>query len=160
MTFSCQRCGECCSSMGEIISIQKQIASQEFRILITPTGEEYHIEIDTDKQDLFRKQDSEKSHPMACPFLRETPEGMAICTVHHSRPEVCRQYSCFRILILDDQGKKVGRVMDASRYCTSMDEHLNRIWRTEISGVTIPDETAWEEYVDQVFSRAGFRVIR
>jgi Fe-S-cluster containining protein len=146
--------------MGEIIAIREQNGPLEFRIWFTPTGEQHQVFIDKDKRDLFLAQDIRKIRPMACPFLRELSPDTAICSVHLSRPELCRQYSCFRILILDAQGKKIGRVMDASRYFSSLDEHLNEIWHTKIAEVTLPDDSLWEEYVDQVFTRAGYKVVR
>ena len=53
MTFVCQCCGDCCSTMGEIISIREQISAYEFRIGYTD-GEERMVSVDPDKRDLFR----------------------------------------------------------------------------------------------------------
>ena len=75
------------------------------------------------------------------------------CTVHHSRPDLCRQYACFRLLILDRQGDHIGRVQDGSRFFSTMNADLRGIWQNEIAGVDIPDEAAWEEHVADVFSR-------
>jgi hypothetical protein len=33
-------------------------------------------------------------------------------------------------------------------------------WDDEIAGVDIPDEAAWEAYVADVFSRAGYRIVK
>ena len=55
MTFVCQCCGDCCSTMGEIISVQEQIGSFEFRIRYTD-GEERVVSLDPDKQELFSNQ--------------------------------------------------------------------------------------------------------
>jgi hypothetical protein len=41
-----------------------------------------------------------------------------------------------------------------------MDADLRRIWETKIEGVTIPDETAWENFVSEVFEQAGYKVVK
>jgi len=146
--------------MGEIIEIRNETAPQEFHIMYTSTGEERTVRLDTDKKELFYSQDIKSIRPMACPFLRQKEPGTVICTVHNSRPELCRQYSCFRILILNPDGHRIGRVMDASRYFTTMDHPLRNLWQQEIAGREIPEENAWEDYVDRVLTSAGYQVVR
>ncbi len=158
MAFLCQMCGECCSTMGEIISILEQTGSTTFRIGYSATLEERVVTLDPDKQDLFFTARPKTS--LACPFLREQGPGRLICTVHQSRPELCRQYSCFRILILDAEGCRVGRVMDKSRHFTTTDPRLHAIWQTKCRLEDIPDEEEWEREVEEILSRAGYRVIR
>jgi uncharacterized protein len=159
MVFRCQLCGECCRAMGEIISILEETGPLQFRIGYTTTGEERNVTVDRDKEDLFRAFTSGRSS-LACPFLRKGGHQEFICSVHESRPNLCRQYSCFRLLALDSTGKKAGRVMDATRYLVTGDPILGAIWRDEIQNVDLPDETAWEEYVAGVLGRRGFRVVR
>ena len=105
-------------------------------------------------------QDIRKIRPMACPFLRERSPGFAVCTVHYTRPDLCRQYACFRILVLSHEGERLGRVVDASRYFTTMDPDLRALWDREIADAEIPDEELFEEYVERVLSGAGYGVIR
>ena len=50
MSFRCRLCGECCSSMGEIIEIRGQAGPSAFRIGFPVTGEERSVMIDPDKQ--------------------------------------------------------------------------------------------------------------
>jgi hypothetical protein len=118
------------------------------------------VSLDPEKQELFRMHDIRTSRPMACPFLRENSNKKFVCSVHATRPELCRQYSCYRILVLDLTGNRIGRVTDASRYFTTADDGLRRLWNQKIAGVVIPDEVCWEEYVEQVLSSAGYRLIR
>jgi len=146
--------------MGEIIGIREEIRPFHYRIWFTTTGEERTVTVDADKHELFSGQDITTLRPMACPFLRQSAPGTFICSVHDSRPDLCRQYSCFRILVMDGKGKKIGRVMDATRYFTTMDPTLHELWQKEIANVEIPDEQRWEERVDIVLSRAGYRLIK
>ncbi len=158
--FTCQQCGECCSSMGEIIEIQDVLDPVTFRIGFSVTGEERIVSLDFEKRELFRMHDIRSSRPMACPFLRENSNKKFVCSVHASRPGLCRQYSCYRILVLDSAGNRIGRVTDATRYFTTTNDGLRRLWNQKIAGVVIPDEAYWEEYVEQVLSCAGYRIIR
>ena len=146
--------------MGEIIEIQAELDPFFFRIKFTVTGEERCVSIDPDKRELFRLQDDKTLIPMACPFLRQTRNKKYVCSAHTSRPELCRQYSCYRILVLDSQERKVGRVTDASRYFTTADVDLRKIWNREIANIAIRDERCWEEYVEQILTHAGYLVVR
>jgi Fe-S-cluster containining protein len=159
MVFRCQLCGECCSTMGEIIGIREEIGPLQFRIWYTTTGEERVVAVDRDKVDLFHAGTAGGSS-RACPFLRRRGTREFVCSVHGSRPDLCRQYSCFRILALDSSGKKAGRVMDASRYLVTGNPDLRMIWRNAVQDVVIPDEREWEAYVAEVLTRKGFRVVR
>ncbi len=102
MSFVCQMCGLCCSSMGEIISIMDAPCGGRFTIGYSTTFEERTVRLDPDKEELFYS--APRVSGLACPFLRKRGEATCICTVHASRPDLCRQYSCFRILILDFEG--------------------------------------------------------
>ena len=65
MVFRCQQCGECCSSMGQIIGIREQTGPFEYRLWFRITGEERQVRVDSDKRDLFLSQDFLKKRPMA-----------------------------------------------------------------------------------------------
>jgi hypothetical protein len=41
-----------------------------------------------------------------------------------------------------------------------MNTYLRGLWDDKIAEVNIPDEAAWETHVADVFSRAGYRIIR
>jgi uncharacterized protein len=159
MTFICQRCGDCCSTMGEIISIREQIGPCEFCIGFT-NGEERVVSVDPDKKELFQRPQEEGKKSIACPFLRQRASHERICTVHASRPELCRGYLCSRILILDRDGKKAGRVLPGTRSLTTEDRKLLDLWCRNLRDIPVPDDEAWEKYVDTVFTSAGYRVIR
>jgi uncharacterized protein len=157
MVFVCRMCGECCSTMGEIISIQEKTGDTDFRIGYT-TGEVRSVRLDPDKEDLFFTKGPWTA--MACPFLRAEAPGRSICTVHNSRPDICRQYSCFRILVLDAQGRRAGRVLDNTRYLVATDPRLNEIWNANCRMLDIVQDLQWEDEVGMILTRAGFRVVK
>ncbi|MDP3563676.1 MAG: YkgJ family cysteine cluster protein [Methanoregula sp.] len=160
LVFTCQQCGECCSSMGEIIEIRDELDPASFRIGFSATGEERIVSLDSEKQELFRNYDIRTTRPMACPFLRENASKKFVCSVHRSRPQLCYQYSCYRILVLDSTGNRIGRVTDGSRYFTTDDAALRKVWNRDIAGLVIPDEGDWEEHVEEVLTHAGYRILR
>jgi uncharacterized protein len=146
--------------MGEIIEIQEKRENFYFRIRFTVTGEERIVSIDQKKREIFCLQDITQIRPMACPFLRETVNKKFVCSVHGSRPDLCRQYSCYRILIMDVEERKIGKVTDGSHYFLTSDETLRTLWNDKIAKVAITNEKDWEEYVEQTLVTAGYRVLR
>jgi len=145
--------------MGEIISIQEQVRPFEFRIRYTD-GEERLVSVDMDKRELFSREPRNEKKSPACPFLRLREPHERICTVHASRPELCRMYLCSRVLILNKEGKKAGRVLHGTRFFTTEDRALLDIWRRSFSDRDQPDDEQWEKTIENVFTRAGYRVIR
>jgi hypothetical protein len=148
--------------MGEIISIQEQIRLFEFRIGYT-TGEERIVSMDPEKREFFLTQhqdekDGESS--LACPFLRQRGPRERICTVHASLPELCCNYFCACILILSPEGKKAGRVLPATLSFTTEDRTLLDLWCRTLHNARVPDDEEGEKTVVEVFTRAGYRIIR
>ncbi|MFA4877544.1 MAG: YkgJ family cysteine cluster protein [Methanoregula sp.] len=146
--------------MGEIIEILEEISPLCFRIGYMTTCEERTVVVDPDKKALFLKCEQTAKQSLACPFLREAAPGKIICTVHSSRPDICRQYSCFRIMVLDDEGKRMGKVSHNTRCLITMDHKLREIWDRDISKIQTNDETFWEEHVGEALSGHGYRVIK
>lgn len=159
MTFDCRCCGDCCSTMGEIFSIRKQVGPFEFRIADT-TGVEHTVSVDRDKRALFDIGQQGGNRSIACPFLRQRAPCERICIVHDSRPELCRNYLCSRILVLGRDEKREGRVPQGTRTFITEDRALLDLWNRSLRDKTIPDDDDWEEYVDAVLTRAGYRVVR
>ena len=80
--------------MGDVFGIVEKIGPFEYRIRYLITGVEQIVRIDPDKEDLFTNSTILDKRPLACPFLRDTGEGRYACTVHLTRPELCRMYLC------------------------------------------------------------------
>jgi len=145
--------------MGEIIEIREEPEPFVFRIRFTVTGEEQIVSIDAEKRELSGLQDITAIPPMACPFLRETINKKFICTIHASRPGVCRQYSCYRILVMDADERMIGKVTGGSRSFLTSDETLRTLWNNKIAKVAFTNEKDWEERVEQTLVSAGYRVL-
>ena len=132
----------------------------DFRFLIHNdyTGEETCVRVDPDKRDLFLDMGIVNQHPRACPFLRHWPtSGNASCTVHLTRPAICRDYGCWRLLILDHRGRRVGRIKYIRSLC-SEDALLKKIWDDCIEHYEEPDDRIWEDEMIRILTRAGYSV--
>jgi Fe-S-cluster containining protein len=157
MVFNCQQCGECCSVMGDVLSVLEKQGDDRYLLLNCYTGEKDMVRIDPDKLSLFLNANRP---PGACPFLRHSQQtGLAYCTVHLTRPDMCRDFSCWRLLILDSSGKRAGRVMQR-RFLASEDDTLSNVWETEIREIDEPDAREWDETVIKILNREGYLVIR
>ncbi len=93
MKKECLKCGYCCSYMSDVFGIVENTGEYEYKIAYLITNVQQIVKIDSDKINLFINNTILDKRKMACPFLREY-EGGAICTVHETRPDLCRSYFC------------------------------------------------------------------
>jgi len=158
MAFECFRCGECCSHLGLVYSITETYGNYKFLIYNQYTGEETPVEIDPDKREIFEDRSIFAKLPNTCPFFRHQPGSeLAYCTVHLTRPEICRDYGCWRLLILNHQGRRVGRVKYIRTLCSD-DSYLTTLWERCIENSREPDDAAWEAEMIRILTRNGFTV--
>jgi Fe-S-cluster containining protein len=158
MPFECSQCGECCSHLGLVHTIAEDYGNYRYLIRNQYTGEKTVVAVDPDKIELFDTRDIFLERPEACPFFRyvRTSEK-GYCTVHQTRPEICRDYGCWRLLILDSDGKRAGRIM-CQRHLASDDEALTRLFNDQIDDLTETDDALWDARVIRMLVKAGYRV--
>jgi len=114
--------------------------------------------IDPDKRDLFQDKTIFKKFPQTCPFFRHHPDSdNAYCTVYQTRPEICRDYGCWRLLILNHRGRRVGRI-NYIRTLRSEDPLLTRTWDDCIENYQEPDDKIWEDRMIRILRYAGYTV--
>lgn len=158
LSFECNRCGECCSHLGLVNIIKEDHGDYHFLICNQYTGEKTEVAIDPDKIPLFLNKSLLPRCPEVCPFYRVEPvSGNTYCTIHLTRPEMCRDFGCWRLLILDSTGKRAGRVM-GSRYLASEDEVLTRLFEDIINNLAEYDDEVWDQHVTLELARAGYIV--
>jgi len=126
------------------------------------TGERTTVTIDFDKTALFLNKDLETStfldRPEACPFFRFIPEEeKGYCSVHTTRPEICRDYGCWRILILDSGGRRAGRIMEY-RHLSSDDPILLEIFAERSHDLKHLPDPDWDDAVIRMIRSAGYLV--
>jgi len=159
MPFECSQCGECCSHLGLVHTIKKDYGDLRFLVNNEYTGEKTEVTVDPDKIALFYDRSIFVERPEACPFFRfDRATRKGYCTVHLTRPEICRDYGCWRMLILDATGKRAGRIM-CQRFLASEDDRLTRIFTEEIDTLPEMDDAVWDARVKQVLARAGYRIV-
>jgi len=158
MVFECQQCGECCHHMGQVHTINEIRGGFEFQVNNQYTGEKTEVIVDQDKHNLFFDKSIFLEQPEACPFLRyHAADRKAYCTVHLTRPEICRDYGCWRLLILNSRGLRAGRIM-YQRAFFSDDTDLTRLWKECIDPLNEPDDELWEKKITGILVNAGFTV--
>ncbi len=158
MPFECQQCGECCSHLGLVHTIKEERGEYRFLVRNEYTGEETEVSVDPDKVQLFLDRSIFEHLPEACPFFRadqKTRKGY--CTVHQTRPDICREYGCWRMLILNFRGRRAGRIM-YQRHLASEDPDLIRLFEQCINDTSEPDDAAWDDKVIRILTRAGYSV--
>jgi Fe-S-cluster containining protein len=143
--------------MGDVLTVLEGQSEDHFLLLNLYTGERTTVTIDPDKKSLFTKADPITG---ACPFLRHSFQtGLAYCTVHLTRPDMCKDFGCWRLLVLDSSGHRAGRVMQ-QRFFAPDNEKLALLWEGMISELDEPDIEHWDEMIMKILSREGYRVVR
>ncbi len=158
MPFECSQCGECCSHLGLVHIMQEDCGDYRFLVNNQYTGEKTEVTIDPDKIALFCDKSIFLERPEACPFFRYVrADEKGYCTVHLTRPGICRDYGCWRILILHPDGKRAGRIM-CQRHLASEDEKLTRLFEEQVDRVVEADDSVWDERVIRLLFLAGYTV--
>jgi hypothetical protein len=123
------------------------------------TGDVKEVQVDPDKIALFEDKSSLEGLPDACRFLRFDKKGKAWCTVHLTRPDLCREYCCWRLLILDSQGKRTGRVMYQTTFLPDNDA-LSRLWERVEPTLSGLSGAEWDDALIRILTASGYRVRR
>jgi Fe-S-cluster containining protein len=144
--------------MGQVHTISETRGGYKFLVNNQYTGEKTAVTVDPDKHRLFLDKNIFTDHPGACPFLRqERGDTKAFCTVHLTRPEICRDYGCWRLLILDAKGTRAGRIM-YQRAFFSENDHLSRLWAERVDPLNEPDDSRWEKAMIRILTAAGYTI--
>jgi hypothetical protein len=94
------------------------------------------------------------------PFFRYDPESRkSYYIMHLTRPGICRDYSCWRLLIHDFRQRRGGWIKKKRMFCSD-GTALAEVWQRYIEDPNVPDDAAWEKEVIRILLRAGYRVLR
>ncbi len=158
--FECNLCGKCCMQAGgALIEVEKRLTSRDFLCRQKVVGGTFRARVEERFLDAFADASENRKHPSWCPFLRPLPgeEGKYACTVHNSRPLICRSYSCCTMRIFNADGEEVGRVK-GRRSLDTTDAVLRRCWDEGVSPLAIDDDIVWRDEVARVLGQSGYRV--
>ena len=166
--FECNGCGKCCASFGSFITIERQLSDRDYYCRYSVTSDLIPVHVDAEYEDEVSERNSSRSGPgiavagkNPCPFLCRKKDGDGfICAVYATRPQVCREFRCYRMLIYDTNGRPTGKVIGANDIHTS-DEALARLWTAEIMSVPHPhpagtNDPAWVKTVTGILAAHGY----
>jgi hypothetical protein len=143
--------------MGLVHRVRKECSDGEFLVENLYTGELTPVRVDPDKSRLYEDTGIFAVHPEACPFLRFDPDQKAFCTVHLTRPSICRDFGCWRILILDSDGNRAGRIIFQYTLMTD-DAAVKRIWDEYRDRLDRIDPGSQDKELVEAFTGAGYVV--
>lgn len=178
--FICNGCGKCCTSLGRYIRIERQLTSCDYYCRNQITNEIFlaHVQPafadEIDELYLSGQLDSPGSGN-GCIFMRKKPDGPGvICAIYPARPQICREFRCYHMVIFNAGNKEAGRMVGKSDIQTA-DPELARIWNDEIKPLAkafasqspadtkhIPEtpfigNPGWMEKVSAILSTHGYR---
>ena len=160
--FECDRCGKCCVSLGRYITIERQLNDRDYycrsmidnAIFLAHVDPKYVEEI----ADEFETGNTHHSGPekKTCRFLRKNPEEEeTVCAVYATRPKVCRDFLCYRMLIRTREGTICGRVIGKNTIRTE-DVALEKLWNGKIATISYGHPAAWTKKVAGILAEHGY----
>jgi hypothetical protein len=155
--FDCSWCGKCCASFGDFIKIERQLTNRDYYCRDGIKNELFLVHIERDYADSPPLGPIEGKSEKGCPFMRKDPAGKGIaCAIYTTRPRICREFRCYRMLIQHPDGHECGRIMGRNDLKTT-DETLERIWKELIAPLPHHDDTCWEKSVIAALAAHGYR---
>lgn len=166
--FTCDSCGKCCSSFGSFIAIERQLNDRDYYCRYFLTCDLFQVHVNREYADEVSDRYTEQSGTAAspgkrpCPFLCRRHDGEGFnCAIYDSRPPVCREFRCYRMLVYDKENQLIGKVIGAGEISTS-DETLTRLWKEQISSIPHAhpiggNDPAWVKKVTAILAAHAFR---
>jgi Fe-S-cluster containining protein len=160
-------------SFGNFIRIERQLTDRDYYCRYGITGEVFYVHADPEFADEIAErygEPGEKENTGAgegCIFRCRNPDGEGFsCAVYQTRPNVCRAFRCYRMLIYDQaSGELRGKIIGNAELRTT-DEKLMAVWKETIAQLpspvaqkngTNPDERAWIDAVTAFLAKSGYR---
>jgi Fe-S-cluster containining protein len=146
--FVCTRCGKCCISLGKHIRIERSLSPIQHYCRIGITGDIIPVTIAPEHREIHATGERDSGW---CPFLRRDSSGTFTCTIHGSRPAICRDFRCRTMVIYDREEREAGYVSGKSSLTTS-DSRLDGLWKELLrSGRSSPGQ------IREGLARHGYR---
>lgn len=143
-SFDCSWCGKCCMSFGEFIDIERKLSERDYYCRYGITNELFLVHIQPEYADeiaeVFEDKDITKSeeHKNRCIFMQKNKNGKGVvCVIYPTRPTICKEFRCYRMLIQNPKGELVGKVIGHNELKTT-DEELKEIWKDHIAPLPHP----------------------
>lgn len=179
-TFVCDYCGRCCRNFGAFITAERQLDSRHYYCRYGITGEIFPVSVEPEYADAVADAYEERSEAgkktpgtAACIFLQKKADSNGYaCAVYASRPTVCRNFRCYRMLIFREGDDKPAGTMVGKHDLRSEDEVLKALWKEKIAPLppcpspigtsrdlhdSRPDDRAWMYNVLSILAAHGYR---
>jgi Fe-S-cluster containining protein len=158
VAFQCSWCGKCCASYGDFIKIERQLTSRDYYCRYGIKNEMFLAHVEGDYIMSYPPDTNEGKPKKGCPFMQKNLSGDGFaCAIYATRPQVCKEFRCYRMLIFDRDGHERGRIMARNDLRTT-DETLERIWNEEIAPLPKHEVTRWEKRMIDTLAAHGYRV--
>jgi Fe-S-cluster containining protein len=161
--FECDSCGRCCASFGQFIRIERQLNDRDYYCRYGITNEIFPVHVLPEYAGEFADEfevrpDLKEIVPQnQCMFMRKNKAGKGFaCIIYPSRPKVCRDFRCHRMLIYNSDGCLCGRILGRSDLKTTDDE-LAHLWKEKIASLAHNDDISWEREVIALLSLHGYK---
>lgn len=161
--FECDRCGKCCVSFGHLITIERQLSDLDYYCRCKIDNSVFPVHVDPayceEIADEIAADESAHSgkEKKPCRFLRKDRQGEGThCAVYSTRPEICRDFRCYRMVIRNHKGDICGWVVGKNTISTE-DAALEHLWKEQVAVVPYRDTTAWKEKVAGILSEHSYR---
>lgn len=143
--FECDRCGKCCRSYGEFIRIERQLNDRDYYCRFGITNELFLAHVQSEYADAIAEEYEQAGEPgndknrKKCIFLQKDRNGKGFtCAIYPTRPLICREFQCYRMVIYNSGGQLCGRVLGRNELETT-DEDLANIWKEKIAHRFTPE---------------------
>ena len=154
--FKCTWCGKCCACYGDFIKIERKLTSRDYYCRYGIKNEQFLAHIEGDYVDSNPLSPDEGGPVKGCPFMRENLAGDGFaCAIYATRPQICREFRCYRMLIHHPDGHECGRIMGRNQLKTT-DETLERIWNEQVAPLPYHDDAAWIKSVNAILTSHGY----
>lgn len=166
--FTCDHCGKCCGSFGSFIRIERRMSDRDYYCRYSLTGDIFPVHVDAAYAGEVSGHLCGGELPQApagktaCPFLcHRQDRGGFDCAVYATRPPVCRDFRCYRMLVYDNRGNLLGRVIGAGEIGTG-DAALRQLWNECIAAVPHAhpagsNDPVWVKKVRDILAASGYR---
>lgn len=161
--FECNRCGKCCVSLGPSIIIERQLNDRDYYCRCSVDNAIFLARVDPAFQEeiadefLMPVPAPPVTLQKSCPFLRKKPKDETMtCAIFATRPEICRTFRCYRMIIRDTEGKICGKVIGKNTLRTE-DKVLEDIWNHQAAAVPYGDAAAWARTITGILAGHGYR---
>jgi Fe-S-cluster containining protein len=137
--FECDRCGKCCRSFGEFITVERQLSSRDYYCRFGITRELSLVHVEPEYADSVAEEfelegeRGDENNRKKCIFLQKDLPGEGFtCAIYPARPLICREFQCYRMLIYNTKRQLCGRVIGRNELKTA-DENLAKLWKERIA---------------------------